>query len=66
MLNASCLVPDKPRGAPRSRRSRISSASKRLPLISALFVSLAKFCDDGSIAIALCEPNGLLDTSTDQ
>ena len=31
-------------------------ASKRLPLISALFFSLAKFCDEGSIAIALCDP----------
>ena len=31
-----------------------------------LLASLAKFWDDGSIAIARCEPNGALDTKTDQ
>ena len=40
--------------------------SKRLPLISALLRSFGKFCPAGSIAIALCEPNGRLETSTDQ
>ena len=39
---------------------------KRLPLIFALAASLAKVCDDGSIAIAWCAPKGVLDTSTDQ
>ena len=55
MLNASCLVPDS-RALPRLEPIAHFITSKRLPLISALFASLAKFCDDGSIAIALCEP----------
>ena len=65
MLNASCLVPDS-RAVPRVEPIAHFITSKRLPLISALFASLAKFSDDGSIAIAWCEPNGPLDTSTDQ
>ena len=55
MLNASCLVPDS-RAVPRLEPIAHFIASKRPPLIAALFFSLAKFCDDGSIAIALCEP----------
>ena len=55
MLNASCLVPDS-RAVPLAAPIAHFIASKRLPLISALFFSLAKFCDDGSIAIALCDP----------
>src|ERR1035437_3686093 len=49
-LNASCLVPDS-RAVPRAAPIAHFMTSKRLPLISALFASLAKFCDDGSIAI---------------
>jgi hypothetical protein len=55
MLNASCLVPDS-RAVPRAAPIAHLITSKRLRLISALFLSLAKFCDDGSIAIALCDP----------
>ena len=65
MLNASCLVPDSV-AVPRTAPIALCITSKRSPLILALLASLAKFCDDGSIAIALCEPNGLLVTSTDQ
>ena len=65
MLKASCLVPDR-RAVPRAAPMALCITSKRLPLIFALFESLAKFFDDGSIAIALRDPNGLLVTSTDQ
>jgi hypothetical protein len=65
MLKASCLVPES-RAVPRAAPIAHFMVSKRLPLIRALLASLGKFCPDGSIAIALCDPNGLLDTSTDQ
>ena len=65
MLNASCLVPDS-RAVPCAAPIAHFIVSKRLPLMLALLASFGKFCDDGSIAIALCEPNGALDTSTDQ
>ena len=65
MLNASCLVPDR-RAVPRVAPIAHFMTSKRLPLILALLASFGKFWPEGSIAIALCEPNGLLETSTDQ
>ena len=65
MLKASCLVPDS-LAVPLPEPIAHFIVSKRLPLISALFFSLGKFCPDGSIAIARCAPSGLLDTSTDQ
>ena len=65
MLKASCLVPDS-RAVPRVAPIAHFMVSKRLPLIAALLASFGKFCPAGSIAIALCEPNGALETSTDQ
>ena len=44
------------RAVPRAEPIADFMTSKRLPLISALLASMAKFCDDGSIAIVLCEP----------
>ena len=55
MLKASCLVPDR-RAVPRAAPMAHFIASNRPPLILALFASLAKFCDDGSTAIAFFEP----------
>src|SRR4029079_2698274 len=65
MLKASCLLPVRcavPREDPIAHFIR----SKRLPLTRALLASFGKFCDDGSIAIDLCEPKGALDIRTDQ